>query len=465
MARKRKAGDGTVRQRKDGRWEGRIVIGYDDNGYPKTKNVLAKTKKECLEKLQKLKEECGGLKPEKVRSEMPFGDWLTYWYENHSKPKIRPTTQETYESRIRLHIIPEIGDIPLNKLTQNDLQQFYGRLKKSGRKRFTDKYGEGLSDRMVRMCHATCRSALEKAVQDGLIRVNPAIGCKLPPKKAREMQVLTREELQRFLIQAKFEGYYEVFLLDLATGLRRGELMALQWDDLNFKTGILNVNKQVYDVRGQLQISTPKTKNSVRKIVLPPAVVEVLREYKKTVNSRWMFPSPVKEDCPITPGVVRRRLQLILEHAGCKHIRFHDLRHPYVKHTTKIFSLRLMDFQARLILMLGEKLAELVSFFGEDKAKALSVHSAIESDFHVCHLKRKCLGFYMQSQCAYLTGGLPLAVGDFVVVPVGNRNAEKTGCVTDVFVCSAQDAPYPPEKAKFVLRKSERSAAPEKSET
>ena len=329
VARKRKAGDGTVRQRKDGRWEGRIVIGYDDNGYPKTKNVLAKTKKECIEKLQKLKAECGGLKPEKVRPEMPFGDWLTYWYENHSKPKIRPTTQETYESRIRLHIIPEIGDIPLNKLTQNDLQQFYGRLKKSGRKRFTDKYGEGLSDRMVRMCHATCRSALEKAVQDGLIRVNPAIGCKLPPKKAREMQVLTREELQRFLIQAKFEGYYEVFLLDLATGLRRGELMALQWDDLNFKTCVLNVNKQVYDVRGQLQISTPKTKNSIRKIVLPPAVVAVLREYKKTVDSRWMFPSPVKEDCPITPGVVRRRLQFILEHAGCKHVRFHDLRHTF----------------------------------------------------------------------------------------------------------------------------------------
>ena len=209
------------------------------------------------------------------------------------------------------------------------MQQFYGRLKKSGRKRFTDKYGEGLSDRMVRMCHATCRSALEKAVQDGLIRMNPAIGCKLPPKKAREMQVLTREELQRFLIQAKFEGYYEVFLLDLATGLRRGELMALQWDDLNFKTGVLNVNKQVYDVRGQLQISTPKTKNSIRKIVLPPAVVAVLREYKKTVDSRWMFPSPVKEDCPITPGVVRRRLQLILEHAGCKHVRFHDLRHTF----------------------------------------------------------------------------------------------------------------------------------------
>lgn len=90
------------------------------------------------------------------------------------------------------------------------------------------KNGEGLSNAMVRGCHANCRAALEKAVQDGLIRTNPAIGCKLPPKKAREMQVLTREEMQRFLIQAKEEGYYELFLLELATGLRRGEIMALQ---------------------------------------------------------------------------------------------------------------------------------------------------------------------------------------------------------------------------------------------
>ena len=329
MARKRKAGDGTVRQRKDGRWEGRIVIGYDDNGYPKTKNVLAKTKKECVEKLQKLKAECGGLKPEKVRPEMASGDWLTYWYKNHSKPKIRPTTQETYESRIRLHIIPEIGGIPLNKLTQNDLQQFYGRLKKSGRKRFTDKYGEGLSDRMVRMCHATCRSALEKAVQDGLIRVNPAIGCKLPPKKAREMQVLTREELQRFLIQAKFEGYYEVFLLDLATGLRRGELMALQWDDLNLTTGELRISKQAVVIGSEVVVTEPKTKAAVRTLLLPPKVLEVFREYRKRNVSRWLFPSPKKEDSPLLPSVVRQRLHRLLDHAGCERVRFHDLRHTF----------------------------------------------------------------------------------------------------------------------------------------
>ena len=93
MARKRKGGEGTIRQRADGRWEGRYVIGYDDKGYPKTKNVLAKTKRECAEKLQRLKEELGGIKSDKVKPDMRFGDWLEYWYETHSKPKIRTTTQ------------------------------------------------------------------------------------------------------------------------------------------------------------------------------------------------------------------------------------------------------------------------------------------------------------------------------------------------------------------------------------
>ena len=329
MAGKRKNGEGTVRLRQDGRWEGRCVIGYDDNGYPKTKNVLAKTKRECVEKLRQLREDCGSVKSDKIRPDMCFGDWITYWYENHCKPKIRLTTQANYEDRIRLHIIPEIGQIPLNKLTQNDLQQFYGRLKKNGRKSHTELYGEGLSDRMVRMCHASCRSALEKAVQDGLIRTNPASGCKLPPKKAREMQVLNRDELQRLLIQAREEGYYELFLLELATGLRLGELMALQWDDLSFKTGVLTINKQVYEVKGQLILNQPKTKASIRKLVLPRALLAVLKEYKKTVDSRWMFPSPVKEDRPLTPGMAERRLRLILQHAGCRHIRFHDLRHTF----------------------------------------------------------------------------------------------------------------------------------------
>ena len=224
---KRKYGEGSIFLRKDGRWEGRVVIGYDEKGNPKTKNVLAKTQGECKEKLAALKEQCGRT-TDKLKPDMPFGDWLDFWYQNFSKPKIRVTTQLSYEGRIYTHIIPEIGKIPLNKLAQNDLQQFYARLKRGGRKRFVEQYGEGLSDRMVRSCHATCRTALEKAVVEGLIRTNPAIGCKLPPKKAKEMQVLTEAEITRFLIQAKSEGYYELFLLELTTGMRRGEILGLK---------------------------------------------------------------------------------------------------------------------------------------------------------------------------------------------------------------------------------------------
>ena len=329
MARKRKSGTGTIRQRKDGRWEGRAVVGYDDKGLPKTKNVLAKTKHECQEKLTKLMEAVGHTKSEKICADMPFGEWMDFWYQTYIKSGLRPATQNTYENTIYQHIIPQLGKIPLCQLTQKDLQQFYAHLKKEGRLVRTEQYGKGLSDRMVRMCHAKCRAALDQAVQENLIRTNPAVGCKLPPKRSREMQVLSRQELQRFLIQAKADGYFELFLLDLSTGLRRGELLALQWSDLDLDTGTLSVTKQVYEVNGKMQLSVPKTKASIRKLVLPPAVVEVFREYRKTAKSRWLFPSPKNLDMPLTPGSMLRRLHIILERAGCKQIRFHDLRHTF----------------------------------------------------------------------------------------------------------------------------------------
>ena len=328
MAKKRKQGSGTLRKRADGRWEGRVVIGYDDNGLPKTKNVLGKTRTECLDKLKKLQEECAP-PIRKCREDMPFGDWMTFWYETYCKPGLQPRTQEGYAERIYKHIIPELGQIPLNKLTQNDLQQFYARLKTSGRLIRVEQYGPGLSDRMVRVCHASCRAALARAVQEGLIRINPAAGCKLPPKKSREMQVLTQEEMHRFLVQAKQDGYYELFLLELATGMRLGEILALQWTDLTFRTGALQISKSMYYSRGQLHITEPKTKSSIRTVVLPEVLLKVLADYQQRNFSRWMFPSPVKEDAPLTPNYARRRMQQTLARAGCKVVRFHDLRHTF----------------------------------------------------------------------------------------------------------------------------------------
>ena len=329
MAKRRKRGDGGLSLRKDGRWEGRVVIGYDDKGLPITKNVLAKTKSECAAKLKALKESIKAPVPDQPKPAILLSDWLDLWYRSYKKPNLRPNTQMSYERRIYQHIIPALGNIQIDQLTTNDIQQFYAKLKKGGRLLRSELYGEELSDQTVRGIHTTLHAALDKAVAEKLLFRNPADGCRLPSAKAREMQVLAPEEIQRLLIQAKEDGCYELLLLELSTGLRRGEICALQWDDLNFRTGELRVQRQIHRVRGKLVTSPPKTKAGNRGVILPAPVLNVLKAYKETMNSRWMFPSPVSEDSPRDPATVRKRLQTILERAGCKKIRFHDLRHTF----------------------------------------------------------------------------------------------------------------------------------------
>lgn len=345
MAGRRKNGAGTIRKRKDGRWEGRVVVSYKENGDPVTKNVLAKTRTECQNKLNELIEKT--LPPsKKLAPDMPFGVWIDFWYQNYVKPGVRESTRDAYENNIYNHIIPELGKIPLNQLSESDLQQFYSKMLKSGRVIRVEQYGEGLSASIVRKMHVLCGAALEKAIESGFLRKNPNVGCKLPPKRGPMMQILSIEEMQRFLIQAKYDGLYELYLLELSTGLRLGELLALQWKDINFKTGALHVSKQLTTVHGKATISEPKTPASIRTVYLSKPVLEVLRAYGKSVDSDWMFPSQ-RRNLPLHPSAIRKRLKGTLERAECKNVRFHDLRHPYVKHTTKIFSLRLMDFQAQ----------------------------------------------------------------------------------------------------------------------
>lgn len=176
----------------------------------------------------------------------------------------------SYERRIYQHIIPNLGLIPLNKLTTGDIQQFHTGLKQNGRLLRQEQYGEGLSGQTVRGIHTTFHAALDKAVSEKIIPKNPSDFCRLPSAKAREMQVLSPEEIQRLLIQAKEDGCFELLLLELSTGLRRGEICALQWDDLNFNTGELQVKRQVHRVKGELVVSEPKTKASNRSVILPP---------------------------------------------------------------------------------------------------------------------------------------------------------------------------------------------------
>ena len=240
-----------------------------------------------------------------------------------SKPVVRPSTQRIYEGHIRLYSRHRLGHSPLNKLTTNDIQQFCTWMKTDGDS------GSGLADSQVINCHSLCCRALEKVVMERLIARNPAEGCKLPTLKRKEMKILSREAMQRPLIQANEENYYERFLLEFATGLRLGELIALQWDDLDLTTGELQINKQVNIVGSELVVNEPKTKAAVRTLLLPPSVLNVMRAYRNRIDSRWLFPSPKKEDMPLRPSVVHRRLHRLLDHAECERVRYHDLWHTF----------------------------------------------------------------------------------------------------------------------------------------
>lgn len=211
-------------------------------------------------------------------------------------------------------------------MTETDLQQFYHELKTNGWIKRRNLYGPGLSDRSVRGCHLICRVVLDKAVEEQIICVNPAQFCKPPGESRRETQVLTREEMQQLLIQAKADSCYELLLLELSIGLRRGELLALQWEDLDLQTGALQISRQVSRVRGKLTISPPKTDATVRTILLAPAVLEQLRRYRQEVYSRWMFPSPKDPDSPRDPLEVRKLLMRVLERGKYLKIRLHNIR-------------------------------------------------------------------------------------------------------------------------------------------
>ena len=250
MARKRKNGDGMIRQRADGRWEGRYVIGYDDKGYPKTKNVLAKTQAEVKEKLRKAPEESREL--DIIRSDdYTVGEWAKTWFELYSKPNVRPNTAEYYRRLIDCHVIPYIGHIKLNKLTTRDIQKLYNDLKDHGRVREVQKEkNPGLSSSYVRGLHMILHNCLERARKERLIMRNPTEDCIIPKVEKKEMKILRQEDISAYLKAADARGVLPMFFLELTSGLRKGELVALLWSDLDVERKTLSASKQAVRAEG-----------------------------------------------------------------------------------------------------------------------------------------------------------------------------------------------------------------------
>ena len=348
MPKRRANGEGNIRKRKDGRWEGRYTVGHDpETGKAIIKNVLGKTQAEVKEKLKKAIEENVGIDYGRAKN-YTVGNWLEVWYENYAKIKMRPSTYLTYHGYIENHIKPQLGKIPLNDLTTLHLQQFYKKLLAEGRVERIEaqKQPKGLSAKTVRNIHQIISSALKLANEQRLIARNPADGCALPKAERKEMQTLPVEQLTSFLREAKDSGVFALYYIDLTTGLRRGELLGLKWSDIDLEKGDLRVQRQIGRIDGKIIEMPLKTKNAYRTLPLSADAISVLmQQRRKTGNSEWVFPSPTGG--PMSPDSVLHMLHRVLKRAGLPKVRFHDLRHPYVKHTTKIFSLRLMDFQAQ----------------------------------------------------------------------------------------------------------------------
>ncbi len=279
---RRANGEGCIRQRKDGRWEGRFTAGYDLlTGKGVYKSVYAPTKKECAEKMAKAIRENTApyFRRGKGFEDRPLSDWLRSWFDTFCKPTIRPSTISGYTNMIENQIIPLIGNIKLSKLSSTHIQSMYNLLKEKGR---LDCQGnriyEPLSASYIKHIHMVLNSALKHAARERIIPYNPCENCRLPKDAKKEMKILPSDKIGAFLEEANKLNVYAMFYLELTSGLRKCELIALLWEDLDVESRTLKVNKQVSRDNGEIVVSAPKTDHSIRTVTLPQQTVDLLVE-------------------------------------------------------------------------------------------------------------------------------------------------------------------------------------------
>lgn len=331
MAKKRANGEGSIRRRSNGRWEGRYTAGIDPvTGRSVQKSVSAKTQAECRERLRKAIRDSQGLTIDHT-DDYTVAEWCRLWYETYSKPNQRFSTADSYKVILEKHIIPAIGGIKLRQLTALHIQQMYNHAKEQGRVRRWEKTTDlSLANSTVRRIHMVLNSCLQQAVKERIIPYNPCESCRVPKLEKKEMTIIPPEKVGAYLRAAEEYGVLPIFYLELTSGLRRGELLGLQWSDLDPENQLITVNKQLSKINGELVLTTPKTQNSIRKVAVPKRTVELLiAEHEKHPDSPLMFASPITGSywSPDAIGRVHKKLLAMAEIDSS--VRFHDLRHTF----------------------------------------------------------------------------------------------------------------------------------------
>ncbi len=315
--------EGSVYRRADGRWVAVLHVGYS-GGKRQRKSFYGATRQEVASRLAgAVRDRQLGKSPVPEREKL--GDFLNRWLEDTARRSIRVSTYEIYEVSLRKHIIPEIGDIRLARLTADDLDALYSRL--------LDK----LAPKTVRMIHAVLHRALSHAQRRGAVAVNVASIADAPSAPRREFRTLSRDEASQLLKAALSDRLYALYVLALTCGLRQAELLGLRWADVDLNGAVLSVRQQVYRMAGEWVFSEPKTKAGRRTISLSGTCVAGLREHHaRQLEERLR--AETWEDLDLVfsnrlgrpmakENLLRGSFWPLLQRAGLPHMRFHDLRH------------------------------------------------------------------------------------------------------------------------------------------
>ena len=332
MGKRRPSGDGMVRKREDGRWEGRIVVGHKENGDSIFRYVYADTQKELTAKLRQNIDAYQGVDLTE-ESRMTLSEWLEQWLEQMALT-LRPGTLKRYRGDMDRHVKPRLGQKKLTQITAADLRTLYQTLLERGRLNPRPGQSPGLSPATVHGIHAALHQALQAAAVQGLMPNNPARHVEPPKVPHNAMNILTVEQLEVFLDAAgKDPIWRDFFYTELTTGLRLGEICGLMWSDFDGRKGILRVTRTLHREKGgRLVAGGTKTYAGTRKILLPSTTAERLAERKRLSCSQWIFPNPLRPEAPLNPGTAYRQLKKILQATGLPELRFHDLRHTFATH-------------------------------------------------------------------------------------------------------------------------------------
>jgi integrase len=293
------------------------------------------TKKETEKKLSELLSQVDNgvfMKPAKIT----IADYLERWLKDYVWPNLAPRTAEGYEYIIRRHIIPAIGKLTLTQLKPEHLQHYYADKLSFGR---ADGNG-GLSAKTVRHHHVTLHDALQGAVKWGLLSRNPADAVDAPRFQRPQMNIMDADEINQFLEAAKDTPYYAIFYVALFTGMRRSELLALKWSDIDLILCQIYVSRSLHQLKdGSIVWRQPKSDKSRRMIALTPSTALILREHRENQLSIKLVQGLLLKDDdlvfsrpdgnPYRPDTITHAWIKLARRVGLKGIRLHDARHTH----------------------------------------------------------------------------------------------------------------------------------------